>query len=198
MQAIMARRQYLWLATAFLLLGDLAGACERPGGSSLNVRRSFPVYPRMPYRPGYPPPVFPSYPGGVMPGYVNYNADPNGGYAAAPAVNYSALHLNAPAKPTRLLAPSLPTRAEPVVQTLGTNRLRYVAISIGGSGNADTAKRLEDELGKLVGVRGVNVKSGKGPITLKVWYSDVEPVLPRNLIAEIERLGLKGTIDGGT
>jgi hypothetical protein len=61
------------------------------------------------------------------------------------------------------------------------------------TGAAD-AGRIEEELGKLAGVRGVNVKyAGLGPVTVKVWYSEREPVGMADVVAEIARLGFQAT-----
>ena len=68
-----------------------------------------------------------------------------------------------------------------------------MALSVSGMGN-NSADKLEQELGKLAGVRGVNVKRD----TVKVWYSDKEPVHEKDVLAELQKLGFQATLVEGS
>jgi hypothetical protein len=204
------------LTLAGLLYADSTPACERPGGSAVNVRRTMPSYPmprmsvtfaaRAPYPLNYPR----LYPGGNLypgnyplqyPGNAYFNpyqwVDPYAGYGftqtAPVASSYPAAAAAEPAPvkpPAPLLAPPLSPRPDPVVLPQGTNRLLYVAVSVRDLENARTASLIEQELGKLPGVRGVNVKRSEvGPASIKVWFSEQTPVAAADVIGEMSKLG---------
>jgi hypothetical protein len=212
------------LALAGLTWADGASACNRPSGSATNASRMPSGYPmpRMSVtfanRSVYPriyPRVFPgggggysnTYPGGGYSNYYpgnNYNrlleaAYGGYGYTPTPAVASYAPPTSpeprANKPPAPLLAPSLPARPEPVALAVGTNRLRYVAMSVRDLPDARSASRIEEELGKLPGVRGVNVKRWDfGPASVKVWFSEQAPVAAAEVLGEMSRLGFTASV----
>jgi hypothetical protein len=204
-QIHMHNRLLMLIAIAGLVGTEAAWACERSGGggSATFAQRSMPNYavPRVNYaltaRP-YIPTTFPmNYWGnpGYMPNYApNYFPNDAGGqYPTSPVANYSpGPTSSSTARPARLIAPSLPQQQEAVSLPIGTNRMRFLAVTVTGMNGGD-ADRIEQELGKIAGVKGVNVKRGNGPTMVKVWYSDKEPVAMADVIAEVEKLGFKAT-----
>jgi copper chaperone CopZ len=211
-------RTWRYVLGLIALLGGGAGtelgwACERPGGSATMARRNLPSIslPRIAFNyypppPRYPPPpyypTFNYFPTNYLPNmgndYANYNP-------SAPVANYSlptpapAANTSAATKPAAaLIAPPLSPRPDPVTLPAGTVRMRYLAVTVAGMTAAGDAGRIEEELGKLAGVRGVNVKRGdKGPATVKVWFTEKEPVGMAEVVAEFARLGYQATpVDG--
>lgn len=201
------------IALGAMAWADYSAACERPGGSAANAQRPSYGVPRINYaqtmRPYYPPPLYgnpANY--GVNPNYGNnpnyqpvaaYGQDASGGYQMTPTAPVASMSQSAaPKQPARIVAPSLPQQQETVALPVGTNRMRYVALTVTGMTGADAANQLEQELGKLAGVRGVNVKTGKGPTTVKVWFSDKEPVGAADVLAEVQKLGFQAAVAEGT
>jgi len=71
-----------------------------------------------------------------------------------------------------------------------SNRMRFVALNVTGVKNGNDSERLEFALKKLKEVRGVSVKrQGDGTATVKVWYSDREPLEATSLVEATTKLG---------
>jgi hypothetical protein len=74
-------------------------------------------------------------------------------------------------------------------------RMRYVELSVSGMMEASDSAKLIATLDKMKGSRGATVKrKGGGEATVKVWYSDKEPLDPDAVIETVAKLGFKAVL----
>lgn len=76
-------------------------------------------------------------------------------------------------------------------------RLRYVELSVSGLENAADKDRLTAALDTLKGSRGASVKGKPGTtVTVKVWYSDKEPIEADTVLQGVTKLGFTAKVVG--
>lgn len=81
--------------------------------------------------------------------------------------------------------------AEPVV------RMLYIELSVSGVMDASAGAKLTHSLDKLKASRGCSVKcKGDGEATVKVWYSEREPLTAEEVIETVTKLGFKAVPAG--
>ena len=82
--------------------------------------------------------------------------------------------------------------AEPAV------RLRYLELSVSGLKGAADKDRLTEALDTMKGSRGATVKGKPGSAaTVKVWYSEKEPIAADAVMQAVTGLGFTGKVVGG-
>ena len=143
-------------------------------------------FPTMPYYPsygsmmGYYPPAL---------GQTAYQGPPPP--EASPAqtsIRYSA---NVLPRPTGISTPSNDTPAEPPV------RMRYIELSVTGIQDAGDGMKLTAALDKMKGSRGATVKrKAGGEATVKVWYSEKDPLDADAVVEAVSKLGFKAVPAG--
>ena len=111
--------------------------------------------------------------------------------STAPAQTSLRFSENALPRPSGISAAKSSTDepAEPPV------RMRYVELSVSGVMEASDSAKLIAKLDKMKGSRGATVKrKGGGEATIKVWYSDKEPLDPDAVIETVGKLGFKAVL----
>ena len=82
--------------------------------------------------------------------------------------------------------------AEPLV------RLRYVELTVTGLKGAGDSATLTAALDKMKGSRGSSVKwKAGGEATVKLWYSEKDPVGADEAVQAVTKLGFKAVVAGG-
>jgi hypothetical protein len=76
--------------------------------------------------------------------------------------------------------------------TVATNRMRFIELTVTGVNAAGDSAALTAALDKLQGSRGSSVKRlGGGEATVKVWYSEKDPLAMDAVVQEVAKLGFK-------
>src|SRR5262245_4373179 len=133
------------------------------------------LYPMMSYQPVIPyNPVMMSYYQAAQAAQTSSQYPVQAQMSAAPAQTGLRFSENALPRPSSsLTTKSSDEPAEPLV------RMRFVELSVSGVMEASDSTKLVASLDKLKGSRGATVKrKGGGEATVKVWYSDKEPLDP--------------------
>jgi hypothetical protein len=133
---------------------------------------------------GYYPAMGGYYPSSFA--QTNYQAQP----AADPSDNKLRISPNALPRPSGLTAKDTSDApAGPLV------RMRYIELSVSGVEDAGDSAKLTTTLDKLKGSRGASVKrKAGGEATVKVWYSDKEPLAEAEVIEAVSKLGFKAAV----
>jgi hypothetical protein len=76
-------------------------------------------------------------------------------------------------------------------------RMRYIELSVSGVESAGDSATITAALDKLQGSRGSSLKRKSGAeATVKVWYSEKEPIEADAVIETVTKLGFKATLAG--
>jgi hypothetical protein len=153
-------------------------------------------YPVMPYYPSYPMPMgyYPPPPQPMMQPQMQSATPFQQPAAAAPAPVQSGLRFspNVLPRPSGNLAPQNNNDAPAEAAV----RMRYIELSVSGLQDGDAAK-LTTALDKMQGSRGSSVKrKGGGEATVKVWYSDKDPLAADDVVEAVTKLGFKAALAG--
>jgi hypothetical protein len=77
------------------------------------------------------------------------------------------------------------------------NRLKYLELTVSGLNDGDS-QTLTTTLDKVKGSRGATVRrKGAGDATVKVWYSERDPLEADDVIQAVGKLGFKAVMAGG-
>jgi hypothetical protein len=151
----------------------------------------FAGYPMMPaYNPYYAMPAVPPPPLMQTPAYTATPMQPSPSSQQRSASSSPSYVLPRPQGLAANAGNDAP--AEPSV------RLRYVELSVTGLENRSDSNLLTTTLDKMKGSRGSSVKhKGGGEATVKVWYSEKDPVDADAVVEAVAKLGFKAAVVGG-
>jgi hypothetical protein len=137
----------------------------------------------MPYYPSYGS-MMGYYPSGLaQAGYQGNGPPPPEANPVQTSIRYSA---NVLPRPTGITAPSNDTPAEPAV------RMRYIELAVSGVRDAGDSMKLTAALDKMKGSRGATLKrKAGGEATVKVWYSEKDPLDADAVVETVSKLGFK-------
>lgn len=138
-------------------------------------------YPNVPYNAGLPSPYDMSPPTATTTATAPPATDPSGSQGSASS-------MNSPSSRPQTVSTA---PAEPPV------RMKYVELSVSGLKVPADADKLTVTLDKLKGSRGTSVKrKDGGAATVKVWYSEKDPLEADDLIQAVAKLGYSATKAG--
>jgi hypothetical protein len=144
-----------------------------------------------PYAGYQPMPYYPAMMGYYPPPQTNFQNTALTQPASASGQNSIRFSANVLPRPSGLTPKDPDAPAEPAV------RMRYVELSVTGVEDAADSAKLIATLDKLKGSRGSSVKrKGGGEATVKVWYSDKDPLAADDVIGAVTKLGFKAVLAG--
>jgi hypothetical protein len=167
------------------LPGGSLGAVNLPTQMATSYPMRYPMIPYSPQMPGYYPTV-PAYPSSGL------QAPTSSSTSATSSVKSSSGNvLPTPSGSAEKNDASQVPAEVPV-------RLRYWELSVSGLQGAADKERLTAALDTMKGSRGATVKVKPGdPATIKVWYSDKEPIEADAVMQAVTNLGFTGKVVGG-